>query len=100
MTRETESKIIRKAAQAFISAGYSIRVHDGCEFATGLTTKVSEIMAECFATDSTVFRVYGSDGKQAGWVQFIHGNGIDVIHDYTCNLDSIMQPVSEYSETL
>ena len=100
MSHQTESKIIRKTAKAILSEGYSIRVHDGVEFATGKTTKITEIMAACFATDITSFIVYDAMNTRAGWVQFIHGNDIDVIHDYTMSLDSIMQPVVDYCDNL
>lgn len=100
MSHQTESKIIRKTAKALISEGYSIRVHDGTEFATDKTTKITEVMAECFATDTTSFIVYDAMNTRAGWIQFIHGNGGDVIHDYTMNLDDIMQPVIDYCDSL
>ena len=100
MTQQTESKIIRKAAKALLTEGYSIRVHDGTEFATDKTTKITEIMAECFATDTTSFIVYDAMNTRAGWIQFIHGNGEDVISDYTTNLDTIMEPVMDYCESL
>lgn len=100
MTHQTESKIIRKTAKTLLSEGYSIRVHDGGEFATGKTTKITEIMAACFATDVTKFVVYDSSGVRFGWVMFIHGNDVDVIHDYTMSLDNSMIPVMDYCDSL
>lgn len=97
--KQLETRIIRKAASAIIEAGYSIRVYDGEEFATEQTSKLSEVMAEVFATEETYFYAY-QDGLCRGMVWFIHGNGCDVIADNSDSLEAVLKPAIELAEKL
>ncbi|HCT4783672.1 hypothetical protein [Pseudomonas aeruginosa] len=110
-TREIETAIITQAAKSLIEAGHFIHVFDGAELAGAKTQDLDAIMRECFATDMTSFYVYGAPspvGAEApsldkltalGWVQFVHGNGVDVMADYTVNLESLLQAASDLADS-
>ncbi|MRK19106.1 hypothetical protein [Pseudomonas sp. JG-B] len=102
--REIETAIIRKAATVLLDAGYEIRVHDGCESGAQRRT-VADVLGDCFSTDVSSFYLYRKEeGKSVssetalGWVQFIHGNGCDVMADHTLNLEAVLQPVSDLAD--
>lgn len=39
--------------------------------------------------------------RPIGWVRFVYGNdGHDVISDYTTNLESVLEPINAYAESL
>ncbi|UTH34280.1 hypothetical protein [Ectopseudomonas hydrolytica] len=101
-TKEIETRIIRQAAQSLIDAGYWLQAQDGEEAAGERTRSAAAILAECFATDITNVIVYESaDAKRSkGWVQFVHGNGVDVVSDYTVNLEAEMAAASDLAERL
>ncbi|MFU4911822.1 hypothetical protein ACM7ZU_30100 [Pseudomonas aeruginosa] len=110
-TREIETAIITQAARSLIEDGHFIHVFDGAELAGAKTQDLDAIMRECFATDMTAFYVYGAPspaGAEApsldkltalGWVQFVHGNGVDVMADYTVNLESLLQAASDLADS-
>lgn len=102
-TREIETAIITQAAKSLIEAGHFIQVFDGAEMAGEKTQDLDAIMRECFATDMTSFYVYGAPGQgkptALGWVQFVHGNGVDVMADSTVNLESLLQAASDLAES-
>lgn len=97
-----ETRIIRKAAQSLIEAGYWLQAHDGEELSGERTRDVGAFLAECFATDVTNLYVYadGENSPAQGWVQFIHGNGVDVISDNTVNLNPALRAAEQLAERL
>jgi len=80
-----EARICGRLISQILAAGYAIRVHDGEDPATDITSSRSKIQAATAATDLTVYQVY--DWLEAkGWtivgqIFLVHGNGPDVIHD-------------------
>lgn len=110
-TREIETAIITQAAKSLIEAGHFIHIFDGAELVGEKTQDLEAIMRECFATDMTAFYVYGvpsAAGDEAlsldkltalGWVQFVHGNGVDVMADHTVNLQSLLQAASDLADS-
>lgn len=82
-------KIIRKA----LDADLYVSVEDGMQWALRFSRDYEAITAEVAATDVTLLRfrkLVDSAGKierpLLGDVVLIHGNGKDVVHDYTDNL--------------
>lgn len=83
--REDEAKIIDALITAALNRGLTISVNDGEEWALRESTDRHAIQKEVAATDVTFFQLRNADGKKVGWFDCIHGNGCDVIHDYTDN---------------
>ncbi len=61
-----------------------VSVHDGEEWAVRHSTNLAEITREIAATDCTTLRFYRKDAP-VGSVLLVHGNGCDVIADYTAS---------------
>lgn len=108
--REIESKIITQAATSLVEAGYYIQGFDGCFHTTKETQDVAAILDKCFATEESRIYVYcfPVDGEPTndvanllpcGWVQFIHGNGADVMADHTTNLDDVLSAASDLADS-
>lgn len=96
-----ERAIFRCTAKALMEAGYSLRLFDGEEWATPITTSLQVLMDEMFATDEEQLVVYDSTGKKCGWVFFVYGNsGWDVINDYTTNLEPVLASINAYTDEL
>lgn len=109
-TREIERQIITQAATSLVEAGYYIQGFDGCFHTTKETQDVATVLAKCFATEESRIYVYcfPVDGEpttdvanlqSCGWVQFIHGNGPDVMADNTTNLDEVLRAASDLADT-
>jgi len=96
---DTERKIVRRTIKALLAAGYNLSVYDGEETTVHASTDPKQIIDAMFTTDSDVLRVY-KGGLRAGWVQFIYGNGIDVLSDHTTNLSDVLDPIIDYAGTL
>jgi len=81
----TEAAIINKFLTRVLGSGdgLSARVWDGEEWATGWTCDRAEIQRQTAATDHTVIHVRNDRGAAVGAVVFIHGNGEDVLSDYS-----------------
>ena len=102
---KTEAKIINKIITSALKNGYSISVFDGEDYSLLRSTTRKEIKAECFATDETtlVFHVISEPFvTKVGWVWLIHGNGCDVIADYSDNpeTEALLGPALQYAEEL
>lgn len=79
-------------ARSLLDAGYTIELWNGGDEAEYCGRDLDALLAEMMATDEDVFNVVLDDGKHItqGWVRLIYGNGIDVISDYTVNLEQHM----------
>jgi len=89
--RADEAKIITEIISRAIEKDYLIRVqYDGDEWATDWTQDVPKIEAEVAATAYTVLHFatkpvgpIATIGKRVGIVLLVHGNGVEVVSDYT-----------------
>ena len=97
----TEIKIINRVISAALQAGLTISVADGEEWALRASTDRAAIQRETNATDITEY-LFRRNGEKVGGVIFIHGNGVDVIHDWSDNdaTDAIVRPAVDYAESL
>lgn len=79
-------------ARSLLDAGYTIELWNGGDEAEYRGRDLDALLAEMMATDEDVLNVVLDDGKHItqGWVSLIYGNGIDVISDYTVNLEQHM----------
>ncbi|ACD21593.1 hypothetical protein [Paraburkholderia phytofirmans] len=102
---KTESRIARRVVSALLAAGYGISIDDG-EAETPVLHEERKIIREMSATCSDRIYVWTRDSvadaetRRNGWVLMVYGNGIDVLTDYTTNLEATLKPVNDwiYSE--
>lgn len=93
--RHDERQIISALLDDAASAGFVVSVYDGEEWALKVSASRSDIAANVGATDETTLRFRDPSrldphGKAAtvGQVFLVHGNGCDVISDYSDNADT------------
>lgn len=80
----TEAKIINALLTRVLAEGLHVKVYDGEEFSTELTRDRALIQRETAATEETTYVLYhGKDRLGSVWL--IHGNGEDVLSDYSWN---------------
>lgn len=82
---DEEYGIARALVMAAINAGYTVSVNDGVEYVIARCSAVDDIMRSMGSTDSDVLVLRSMDGQKVGWVEFIWGNGCDVIANHTDN---------------
>lgn len=103
LVEELERKIIRKLAEDLIAAGFLISVNDD-DTGQGDTvlrdsSDVEAILGVMFTTDGDLLIVRTiANHFHKGWVRLIHGNGCDVISDYTVNLEPYMAGANALAE--
>lgn len=100
-----ERAIIRQAVTDILAAGYTIRVHDGEEWATRRLDNMEAIMDGLMSTDEEMLAVYymdeGGDWKRIGSVSLIYGNdGHDVIADYSVILGDVLAGANALADGL
>lgn len=101
--RLIELGLIRKMVVHLIETGFSITVNDGGDdIALRRSTSEPEIMDAIFAVDEATLILHEKgSGKRYGYVTIVLGNsGWDAIADYAVNLDTYLQPISDYAEAL
>ena len=88
-----ERAIIGLIVSDTLAAGHVVSVYDGEEWALKRSEKAQDIASEIGASDETQLRIRRADGSVLGWVLLIHGNGSDVICDYSDNeeLNSLLE---------
>lgn len=85
-----ERQIIDAIICDALDMGYLVSVHDGEEWAIKASGDYSAITREIAATDETMLRIRrpgAGNHTVVGNVWLIHGNGCDVIADYTDSND-------------
>ena len=89
-----EEQIIRATIAALLAENYLLSVNDGEETVLKNSTDADTIFAAMRTTCEDYLYAVKS-GQRYGWVLFIHGNGGDIISDYTVNLGPGLKPVHE-----
>lgn len=98
MRMRVERAIARRFVLDALAAGYTINVDNGDGYELPMSSSSpKKILETMFATDEEDLIIFRK-GKLYGWVQFIHGNGPDVISDYSTNLEPIMGGASELAD--
>ena len=65
------------------------------------STRADAILAALRTTDSDRLYVHQPDGiGYFGWIDFVYGNGCDVLSDNTVNLELYLKPISELADQL
>jgi hypothetical protein len=94
-----ETQIIQATVNALRAHGYLLGVNDGEVTTIKRSVDVREVLRAMRTTDEDYLLVYSSMTRaRIGWVRFIYGNGndgLDVISDYTVNLEPIMVKITE-----
>lgn len=95
-----ERRIARKVILEGKKHGYTFNVNNGGDTyeLPGPTADHKIVLDTMFATDEE-YLYFFKDGKRCGWVWFIYGNGnggLDVISDYTTNLEDVLKPVFDW----
>jgi len=83
--RLDEQRIVGKLIREALDEDLTISVFDGEEWALKTSTDYEAITKEVAATDITELRFRDKNRKSVGWAMLVHGNGEDVISDYTDN---------------
>ena len=104
-----ERQIIDAILDAALGRGLLVSVHDGEEWALTGSDSRPAIAADVGATDCTTLRFhdparFDQHGKPAsvGSVFLVHGNGSDVIADYSDNAETsgLLAPALDLAERL
>lgn len=102
-----ERAVVRHAANTLVAAGYQLRLHDGEDWATSMTSNVADIMREIGACDEESLYVWHAstgpdkDGRYVGKLFLVYGNdGWDVIADHSVALEGVLKQTHDYAETL
>jgi hypothetical protein len=91
-----EREIIDRVIDLALAADYSISVYDGEEYGVKYSKDKAAIIPEIAATDETTLRLRSD--TQVGYIYLIHGNGCDVLSDYSTCLDELLVPAIELAE--
>jgi hypothetical protein len=103
---KTEARIISRAIQALLDQGWHIWVHDGEDFAMDRPARdIATIEAACATTGETrlIASMNTATGhRRVGFVQMIHGNGLDVLSDHTASqaMEKALEPVTALIEEI
>jgi len=102
LRQQMERRIARRVILDGLKAGYTFNINNGGDEyeLPGPTDNTKLLLDTMFATDDEHLIVF-KEGKRFGWVYFIYGNGnggLDVISDYSTNLDHLIDPICQWIE--
>lgn len=92
-----EQIIIDRLLDDLLTGGWMISVNDGEETTLWHSKDKAEILRHMQSTDEDYLHVAHPNRKK-GWIRLIYGNGVNLISDYTVNLDDVLAPISELIE--
>lgn len=89
---DIEKRIVGKLVADLLAAGHNISVHNGGDTAELFCSiDADEIYKELAASDQDELVMRNNaTGTKSGWVRLVWGNGVDVISDYTTNLEKVL----------
>jgi hypothetical protein len=101
-----ERKIANRLVETLLGCGYAISIDDG-ENETAPMTDQTRIVNDMAAVSMERLYVWRNDAKhdgeqitmsrvRHGWVLMVYGNEIDVLTDYTTNLEGDIKPVNDW----
>jgi hypothetical protein len=98
-----EVDIVTRTVDALLAAGYALATEHGDGLLPAVPTRNrAAMLGELMEVDDEYIMAYtpGRDGH-FGWVRFVYGNGgYDVISDYSVNLETTLEPVNAYADSL
>lgn len=97
---KTEAQIINRVITGGLANGGSISIFDGEEWLPKKSTTRADIQAEVATTDETTFKIRDKKGTVLGFVYFVHGNGLDVLSDYSDNEETelVIKSAMQYAQ--
>lgn len=102
MAQLVERLIIDHLIADMLAAGALLGVNDGEETTLERSADPVAIKAAMFTTDEDYLLVWPNglgEGEHIGWVWLIHGNGEDVICDYSTNIEALIAPTNTWIDT-
>lgn len=96
--RWIERLILQRLIADLLTDGWHISVNDGEETTVYNSRSAEEVFAAMRATDEDWLQIKHRERKARGWVRCIHGNGQDIISDYTVNLEYLIEPIYRWIE--
>lgn len=85
-TSRAEALIMDAVIREVLRRYCQIEVHDGEETVLEPSTDRALIQAESHGSDYTYYKIWTDTYIPLGTVWFVHGNGVDVLTDYTANV--------------
>jgi hypothetical protein len=98
---DIEKKIVGRLVVDVLAAGYSITVWNGGDEAE--LTKSSDadaIFKALAASDQDELVIFNKRGSRDGWIRLVWGNDVDVISDYTTNLEKALAAANALANEL
>jgi hypothetical protein len=90
-----ERMILGRLVGHMLAQGHKLTVNDGEDETLKRSTDRAAVLKALRTTDEDYLIVH-REGLKDGWVRLIYGNGIDLISDYTVNLEEDIAPVNEW----
>ncbi len=97
-THYIEKKICKRLINTIHKQGYKFDINDGEEDVIRHSRDKKAAFEALFSTDEDYIIVRNDEGQRLGSIWLIHGNGIDVISDYSTSLEPILEPVTKWIE--
>lgn len=97
-----ERRIVSCVVKEALRNKLTISVWEGGAFCLKKSSSYRSVMSAIMSTDSDEFRLRNEAGDIVGWVQFIYGNGADVLTNSSDNelTKRILKPAEDLAESL
>jgi len=98
-----EAQIVNRLLDTIYDAHYQVSVDDG-ENETPPISARHRVRKDMDSTSRDMVYLWKRDDKgemqRQGWILLVYGNGVDILTDYSTNLESLLKPVNDwiYSE--
>ena len=87
---DNEKKIVGRLITDILAAGYSVSIWNGGDDAEIISSSDTDRIFKALAASDQDEIVLYKNRRRAGWIRLIWGNDVDVISDYTTNLEAIV----------
>lgn len=91
-----ERQIIDKLIKAALADGFKISVYGDGILDLAPSADYEAIINEVAACGETCLMLWPG----GHWIQLVHGNGAEVISDYTVKTEEFMEPICDFAEGL
>jgi hypothetical protein len=97
-----ERRIARQLVKDILTAGHTISVHDGEDFAIKRSADAAAILKELAQTGADNLIIRRTDGERVGFVSLVWGNDCDLISDHSdCpEIEALQAPASALANRL
>lgn len=87
---DNEKKIVGRLITDILAAGYSVSIWNGGDDAEIISSSDTDRIFKALAASDQDEVILYKNCRRAGWIRLIWGNDVDVISDYTTNLEAIV----------